>query len=48
MAVAGEVGTRIGEGGVVLRACVHNNDGLFFSFFFSLAVVARMCVRVEG
>lgn len=30
VAVAGEVGTRIGEGGVVLRACVHNNDGLFF------------------
>lgn len=34
VAVAGEVGTRIGEGGVVLRACVHNNDCLF-SFFFS-------------
>lgn len=46
VAVAGEVGTRIGEGGVVLRACVHNNDCLF-SFFF-LAVVARMCVRGGG
>lgn len=42
VAGAGEVGTRIGEGGVVLRACVHNNDCLF-SFFFELLLHACVC-----